>query len=794
MATRYWVGGTGTWDSTSTANWSATSGGASGASAPVTGDTVVFNSSSGASSFTVTVASGATAGPVELNNANAILNLTASVTFDGELLFELGRLNLNSYQLTIASFRNSSGTVITIDYGSNSSSKIIVTGGNSVIWDYQDNTNLTILNATTTTQVEFTYSGSTGTREVKQATNITSSDGTKLFNMTVSAGSDIFRIDQSDTRTIEYTSGFSGQGALPRRIFGNLILSSNQTIFAVSSAISLRNVDGGTKIIRSNGVQIDAEINIDVNTYFLDSDLTLVAGISTGTFWLFGGLNTAGYNLTANIIRLDGSPTVDLNNSTVTLTGTGTIWQASSSSILNAGTSTIVSSNTGSGGRTFSGGTLTYHNLQIGGDSSAATFTISGSNTFNIISSTRTAGYNFNITNGTTQTVRDWKVSGSSGAVINLQTNATSGTAVLALIGETYTTGINYLNIRNLIASPISNAWYIGPDSTINSSPPNLARGFFTTQRETRAVYVLTGTTSFIVPEDWNNSSNFIHIIGAGGGGGAGRTTNRAGGGGGGGGGYRKLTDQTLTIGSSISVTAGTGGTGGTTSGASGGTGGSSTWDTAGASLSAPGGGGGSTTSTPSSIGGTGGAGATFTGGTGGAGSAGTGTSVGRGGGGGGGAAGPNGNGGNGGAGFGSSLGASISGGGGGGNGGGTAGTAGTNAVSGKGGNNSAGVGGGTITAGGAGAVGGGAAGSVSAAAPGSPGIDILGGVGSGGGGGGSDDTTRVNTGGLYGAGGGGGALTTGGAFTVGSSGGNGVVVVEYTPLATKTNFLMLLN
>lgn len=58
MATRYWVGGTGDWDSSSTANWSTTSGGAGGASAPTIADTAIFNASSGTG--TVYVYSGAT--------------------------------------------------------------------------------------------------------------------------------------------------------------------------------------------------------------------------------------------------------------------------------------------------------------------------------------------------------------------------------------------------------------------------------------------------------------------------------------------------------------------------------------------------------------------------------------------------------------------------------------------------------------------------------------------------------------------------------------------------------------
>ena len=58
MADRYWVGGTGTWDGTSTTNWSASSGGATGASVPTAADNVFFdaNSNVGTGAFTVTMA------------------------------------------------------------------------------------------------------------------------------------------------------------------------------------------------------------------------------------------------------------------------------------------------------------------------------------------------------------------------------------------------------------------------------------------------------------------------------------------------------------------------------------------------------------------------------------------------------------------------------------------------------------------------------------------------------------------------------------------------------------------
>jgi len=53
MANRYWVGGSGTWDASSTTNWATTSGGSSGASAPTSVDTVYFDANSGGGSVSI---------------------------------------------------------------------------------------------------------------------------------------------------------------------------------------------------------------------------------------------------------------------------------------------------------------------------------------------------------------------------------------------------------------------------------------------------------------------------------------------------------------------------------------------------------------------------------------------------------------------------------------------------------------------------------------------------------------------------------------------------------------------
>ena len=85
MANRYWVGGSGSWSASSTANWSATSGGASGASVPTATDVAIFDQ---AATYTVTISGTGS------RTALAILNTAGTVTFAGTALLQLGGLTL----------------------------------------------------------------------------------------------------------------------------------------------------------------------------------------------------------------------------------------------------------------------------------------------------------------------------------------------------------------------------------------------------------------------------------------------------------------------------------------------------------------------------------------------------------------------------------------------------------------------------------------------------------------------------------------------------------------------------
>jgi hypothetical protein len=125
MADRYWVGGAGTWDATTTTNWSATSGGAGGASAPTSSDNVIFDSLSNATLYTVTV------------GTNAVCNdLTAAGPLTGNVTFSLGATAvINCYgSMTLPAsnltWTATSGALVT--FRATTTGKTITTNGVSI--------------------------------------------------------------------------------------------------------------------------------------------------------------------------------------------------------------------------------------------------------------------------------------------------------------------------------------------------------------------------------------------------------------------------------------------------------------------------------------------------------------------------------------------------------------------------------------------------------------------------------------------------------------------------------------
>ena len=113
MANRYWVGGTGTWNTTSTTNWSDASGGSSGFSVPTVADNVFFDQ---AGTYTVT-----------MTGALACLDITVSA---GTVTFATGTsptLNIRgSMSLLTGTLWSSTGT---ITFSSTSTGRTVTTNG-----------------------------------------------------------------------------------------------------------------------------------------------------------------------------------------------------------------------------------------------------------------------------------------------------------------------------------------------------------------------------------------------------------------------------------------------------------------------------------------------------------------------------------------------------------------------------------------------------------------------------------------------------------------------------------------
>lgn len=95
MADRYWVWGTGNWDASTTTHWSASSGGAGGASVPTSADNVIFDQSSSAANAAYTVTITATANCLDFTMDGPHPTDVNKVTWEGSSALNIyGSLNL----------------------------------------------------------------------------------------------------------------------------------------------------------------------------------------------------------------------------------------------------------------------------------------------------------------------------------------------------------------------------------------------------------------------------------------------------------------------------------------------------------------------------------------------------------------------------------------------------------------------------------------------------------------------------------------------------------------------------
>lgn len=304
--------------------------------------------------------------------------------------------------------------------------------------------------ATAGTKWAATSGGTGGETVPTQSDNVFFDAASGTVTVTITATANCDNLDFTG-----FTGTLAGSSAL--NVYGSLTLSTGMTR-SYTGTLTMRATTSG-KTITTNGKTISTiTFNGAGGEWTLQSNFSVNTGltITAGTF------NAGTYNVTAGSVNISGSSTraLTMGSGTWTLSSISTVWNAATTTNLtfNKDTANIVLTSIQTSGRTFAGGGLTYNKLTIGGATGISTLTITGSNTFSEIDSTKTVAHTIAFTSGTTTTVTAWSVNGSAGNIVSLRASTAGSRATLAKAGGGTVT-VNYADIKDLIASPAS-TWY----------------------------------------------------------------------------------------------------------------------------------------------------------------------------------------------------------------------------------------------------------------------------------------------------------------------------------------------
>lgn len=429
MAARFWVGGTGTWSSSNTTNWAATTGGAGGESVPGAADTVTFDANSG-TGFTVTVDTGYNP------SVTSVTGGLATVT-----------LNLNDQTLTAQTFSFTGTATRTLAFGT--SGQIIITGTTGTIWTSAITTNLSFTGnqvVNCTGSAASTRTLSVGTLSVANSVSFNFASGTDTVNISGSC------------RDLNFT-GFTGTlNSGVRTVSGNLTLGAGMTCASGAAQTTFVGT-GASQTFTTNGVTFDVPVTItSTNPVILNGILnspTRAMTISTG------GFDASGYAVTVGSVSSNNSNlrTINISNITVTLNLAGAMWNMdnSSNATIISSNSTILLANNTTTSRNFRGGNLTYGNIVIGGNTSISLTEFEGNFTLGTLSSTKTVAHTVAFTAGETTTMSGFTINGTAGNIVTIS-SLTAATHNLVLTGGG-TVDVSYANISYSNASP-ANTWY----------------------------------------------------------------------------------------------------------------------------------------------------------------------------------------------------------------------------------------------------------------------------------------------------------------------------------------------
>ena len=507
----YWVGGAGTWDLTTTTNWAATSGGTGGAGVPANTTAVIFDNNSGTGTVTI---NGGVCGDLTLTSTVSAVTLaptTSGLSIYGNVLIQgTGATISGSAAITFAAV-----TSKTITTGGETFDCPVTFNGVAGTWVLQDNMVVGSTRTTTLTNGTLDLNGknfstgifssiNTNTRALISLTaatvNITSaSTGTVWsigFTSTMTGSNNITvditgnnagtskDVDAGDftnaSNAFNFTLGGNGtQIVLTNGGVINNLTITNTTCNIVAGGSTIYgnlNVAGtgpfmynsnptppafkfastsGTKTITTNGepLNLSIEFNGVGGTWQLVDNLTVTTTYSSIVTLTNGTLDLNGKTLNSGSSFATATGTKNL-----TFNGGTLLCPAASATAFNNAQPTNFTTTAGIGtgkismsattAKSFIGGGSTYNcTLENAG---AGALTISGNNTITTISNS-VQPTTFTFTSGSTQTVTNFSVSGTSGNLVTI--NSTSAGSPATLSKASGTVSVSYCSIKDNTAT-----------------------------------------------------------------------------------------------------------------------------------------------------------------------------------------------------------------------------------------------------------------------------------------------------------------------------------------------------
>jgi len=398
---------------------------------------------------TITSAAKTFSQPIYIDAPSGSVTLQDALTTSTSVSTTLaqGTLNLNSFQLSTATFSSNTSLTRDIAFGTGSIALTSITTG------------ATVLSMATATNFTFT-----GTSNISAAMS-----RTRTFNFGGTAGA-----TTSNRLNINLTSGASVPtftGSFRQINFtGSTLNPGSVTI----SCHAFNLASGGTYTSTSFTTVGDGTLTYNAKTILAlninaTGITTTLGGAGTqGTVTLTNGtLDLAGYTLTntTTFATASGTKNLTFNGGTVICAKDGATSfdnAAPTGFTTTAGTGTGTISMTASSAKTFVGGGSTFNcTLNQGG---AGALTITGSNTFSNITNTykSTGATSILFTAGTTNTFTDWNASGETTRLLTIG-SVTAATHTLSK--SSGTVSANFLSISKSIATGGA-TWYAGADST----------------------------------------------------------------------------------------------------------------------------------------------------------------------------------------------------------------------------------------------------------------------------------------------------------------------------------------